>query len=38
MQHVWHFAASIMPEARRAIDAAGRFLRHALFGEATPST
>jgi epsilon-lactone hydrolase len=38
MQHVWHFSASFMPEARRAIDAAGRFLRLALFGETTPST
>lgn len=38
MQHVWHFSGSFMPEARQAIDGAGRFLRRALFGETTAST
>lgn len=27
MQHVWHFAASILPEARQAIERVGKFVR-----------
>ena len=27
MQHVWHFAASFLPEARQAIDEIGKFIR-----------
>jgi epsilon-lactone hydrolase len=28
MQHVWHFAASFVPEARQGIDAVARFVDH----------
>jgi len=27
MQHEWHFAANILPEARRAIDRIGEFIK-----------
>ena len=33
MQHVWHFAASILPEAREAIGKVGEFILRDSEGE-----